>query len=93
MTGNTLIDGGLILALMVMVVLLLASSFRVIRGPSPADRLQAIDTMTTILIGIIVTLVLVQRSAFLIDVGIALAAFAFVGTLAIARYLSEGRLF
>ncbi len=49
--------------------------------------------MTTVLIGIIVVLVLVQRSPFLIDVGIALAAFAFVGTLAIARYLSEGRLF
>jgi multisubunit Na+/H+ antiporter MnhF subunit len=93
MSGNALIDGGLNLALGVMVILLLACSVRVIRGPSPADRLQAIDTLTTLLIGIIVILVLIQDSSFLIDVGIALAAFAFVGTVAIARYLSEGRMF
>jgi multisubunit Na+/H+ antiporter MnhF subunit len=93
MNGNPIIDFGLILALSVMVVLLLACTYRAIRGPSPVDRLQAIDTMTTLLIGIIILLVLVQRSALLIDVGIALAAFAFVGTVAISRYLSEGRLF
>ncbi len=93
MSGNPFIDGGLNLALVVMVILLLACSFRVLRGPSPADRLQAIDTMTAVLIGIIVALSLNQRSSLLIDVGIALAAFSVVGTLAIARYLSEGRLF
>jgi multisubunit Na+/H+ antiporter MnhF subunit len=93
MSGNVLIDGGLSLALAVMVVLLLACSYRALRGPSAADRVQAIDTMTTLLIGIIILLVLVQGSLLLIDVAIALAAFAFVGTVAIARYLSEGRLF
>ncbi len=93
MSGNPLIDISLNLALIVMVILLLACSFRVLRGPSPADRLQAIDTMTAVLIGIIVALSLNQRSTLLIDVGIALAAFSVVGTLAIARYLSEGRLF
>ena len=46
-----------------------------------------------VVIGIIVALSLNQRSTLLIDVGIALAAFSVVGTLAIARYLSEGRLF
>lgn len=93
MTGIAWVDGGIVLAMVVLVMLLAACSYRVVRGPSPSDRLQATDTITTVLIGIIVVLVLVQESAFLIDVGIALAAFAFVGTVAIARYLSEGRLF
>lgn len=88
-----LIDGGAQLALAVMVILLFISTYRIWRGENPADRLQAIDAATTILVGIIVVLAVTQRSSMLIDVGIALAALSFVGTVAIARYLSEGRVF
>lgn len=88
-----LIDAGAQLALAVMVVLLFISTYRIWRGENPADRLQAIDAATTILVGIIVVLAVTQRSSMLIDVGIALAALSFVGTVAIARYLSEGRVF
>lgn len=81
------------IALSVMIVLLLPCAYRVVVGPSPADRLQAIETTTTLLIGIIIILTLLQNSVLVIDVGIALAAFGFIATLAIARYLSEGRVF
>jgi multisubunit Na+/H+ antiporter MnhF subunit len=81
------------IALAVMVLLLLPTAWRALRGPSPSDRLQAVETATTLLIGIIVLLTMLQDSALFIDVGIALAALAFVATLAIARYLSEGRVF
>lgn len=81
------------IALGVMVALLLPCAYRVIAGPRPADRLQAIETTTTLLIGIVILLALVQRTAFVIDIGIALAAFSFVGTLAIARYVAERRMF
>lgn len=81
------------IALGVMILLLLPVAYRVIKGPTLADRLQATDLITTLLIGIIVLLALVQGSAFIIDVAIALAAFSFIGTIAIARYLSEGRVF
>jgi len=46
-----------------------------------------------LLIGIIVLLGLVQGSSLVIDVGIALAALSFVGTLAVARYISDGKVF
>lgn len=81
------------LALGILIVLLLPCAYRAVIGPSPADRLQAVETTTTLLIGIIILLTLLQDSALIIDVGIALAAFAFIATLAIARYLSEGRVF
>jgi multisubunit Na+/H+ antiporter MnhF subunit len=55
--------------------------------------LQAVDTITTLLIGIIVLLALVQRTSFIVDIALALAAFGFIGTVAIARYLGEGRVF
>jgi multicomponent Na+:H+ antiporter subunit F len=88
-----MVDTAVTLALIVMVVLLGACAYRVFRGPEPADRLQAIDAMTTVLIGVIVLLALVKQSALFIDLGIALAAFGFVATQAIARYISEGRVF
>jgi multisubunit Na+/H+ antiporter MnhF subunit len=81
------------IALVIMVLLLAACTWRVIVGPSPADRLQAIDTVIAVLVGIIVLLALVQGNAMIIDVGIALAAFGFVASIAIARYLAEGRMF
>lgn len=79
--------------LAILVLLLLPCAYRVYAGPNPADRLQAIDTTTILLIGIIVLLSLAQGIPFLIDIGIALSAFGFVGTLAISRYLAEGRVF
>jgi multicomponent Na+:H+ antiporter subunit F len=81
------------ITLIVLTLLLLPCAHRVLAGPSPADRLQAIETSTTLLIGIIVVLALLQGSSMIIDVAIALAAFGFISTLAISRYLSEGRVF
>ncbi len=81
------------IALTIMVLLLLPVAWRALVGPSTADRLQAIDSITTLLIGIIILLALLQGSSLVIDVALALAAFAFISTLAIARYLAEGRVF
>jgi multicomponent Na+:H+ antiporter subunit F len=80
-------------ALIVLVTLILPCAYRAAVGPSAADRLQAIDTITTLLIGIIVILALVRQEWMFVDIGIALAAFGFIATLALARYISEGKVF
>ena len=80
-------------ALVVLVVLILPCAYRVWIGPSAPDRLQAIDAITTLLIGIILVLALLRETAMFIDVAIAIAAFGFIGTLALARYISEGKAF
>ncbi|MFN8451935.1 MAG: monovalent cation/H+ antiporter complex subunit F [Anaerolineae bacterium] len=80
-------------ALVVLVVLILPCAYRVWVGPSAADRLQATDAITTLLIGIIIVLALLRDTAMYIDIAIALAAFAFIGTIALARYISEGKVF
>jgi multicomponent Na+:H+ antiporter subunit F len=79
-------------ALFVLIVLLLPCIYRLWQGPTSADRLQVIDTVTTLLIGIIVVLALVRADFMFVDIAIALAAFAFISTLALARYISEGRM-
>lgn len=80
-------------ALALLIFCLAPLMYRVIVGPTPADRLQALETFTTVLIAIVILLAVLQRAAWLIDIGIALAAFGFIAVLALARYLAEGRVF
>ncbi len=81
------------LILLALVLLLIPASYRVIVGPSLPDRLAAVDLITTLLVGIIVLLAVLEEATVVVDMAIALAAFAFIGTLSIARYISEGRYF
>lgn len=80
-------------ALALLVLLTLAATYRVIVGPEAADRLQAVDTITVLLIGMITLLAIIQDTSALVDAALALAAFSFVATVAIGRYLCEGRVF
>ena len=84
---------GIQAALLVLVILIVPCAYRAWIGPTAPDRLQAIDTITTLLIGIIIVLAVLRNTAMFVDVAIAIAAFAFVGTLALARYIAEGRAF
>lgn len=81
------------LVLLALVSLLIPASYRIIVGETLPDQLQAMDLVTTLLIGIIVMLALVEETEVFVDLAIALAAFAFISTISIARYISEGRVF
>jgi multicomponent Na+:H+ antiporter subunit F len=80
-------------ALVILVIALAFSTYRIWTGPSIMERLQALDLMGNILVGIVIVLGIVLQNHQIIDIGIALAAFSFVSTLAIARFISEGRFF
>lgn len=90
---SELVSIGAQIALIILIALLLPCTYRVFRGPRPAERLQALDLMTTLLIGIVIILAVVQRSSFVVDIALALAAFGFVSTLAIARYIASKKVF
>lgn len=80
-------------ALVLIVIALIPATYRIWTGPSAMERLQALDLTTTLFVGLIVVLGIVLENSLIIDIGIALAAFSFVSTLAIARFISEGRFF
>jgi multicomponent Na+:H+ antiporter subunit F len=65
---------------------------RAARGPSVADRMLAIDTLATVVLGMLVVLSMMTGLAYLMDIAIALALLGFVGTLALAKQV-EGRTF
>ncbi len=93
MIESAFVQAAIRLILLALVSLLIPASYRVIVGKTLPDRLQAVDLITTLLIGIIVMLALVEGAQVFVDMAIALAAFAFIGTISIARYISEGRVF
>lgn len=93
MIDSPFVQTSIQIILLVMVSLLIPASYRVVVGETLPDRLLSVDLITTLLIGIIVLLTLVEGSQTFIDIALALAAFAFIGTISIARYISEGRVF
>ncbi|MFO7320717.1 MAG: monovalent cation/H+ antiporter complex subunit F [Chloroflexota bacterium] len=80
-------------ALVILVITLILATYRIWRGPSAMERLQALDLTSSVLVAVIVVLGIVLRNSLIIDIAIALAAFSFVSTLAVARFISEGRFF
>jgi multisubunit Na+/H+ antiporter MnhF subunit len=90
---NKLILDILGFVLIAQTVMLAVCVRRVFIGPSQADRLQGVDTMNNIFLGMIIVLALRLNSPFFIDIALALGAFSFISTLAIARYIGQGRMF
>jgi len=80
-------------SLVILVLMIPVSFYRVWKGPKAADRLVGVDMITTLLVGIVILLSLTEGTNTTIDMGIVLAALAFAATLSIARYISEGRVF
>ena len=66
--------------------------FRVIRGPSIADRMVGIDIFGILVVGICAILTIQTGRSFILDIGIAWIILSFIGTLTLAKYLSGKKL-
>ena len=64
--------------------------YRVIVGPSPADRIVAVDILGVLTVGMLALLGLHYEQGFLMDVGLIWALLSFIASLAFAKIL-EGR--
>jgi multicomponent Na+:H+ antiporter subunit F len=74
-------------AVLAMGVLILLAAIRLIKGPTPADRVVALDAINTLVVASMIVLSVIYRQPIFIDVAIIYALLSFVGTLYIARYL------
>jgi multicomponent Na+:H+ antiporter subunit F len=80
-------------ALLIVVVLVLAmavSFLRLIRGPSLADRVVALDLVAVSGVGVMAAAAVAFDLVAFLDVGLLLALIGFVGTAAFARYIERG---
>lgn len=70
-----------------MVALMLLAMVRLIKGPTSADRVVALDAINTLVVAAMIVLGVVFHQFIFIDVAIIYALLSFVGTLYIAKYL------
>jgi len=68
----------------------LLCSVRAVLGPTAPDRVVAFDALTSLMVTVLVILGVLYEASFFLDVALVYAMLAFLGTLAIAKYL-EGR--
>ena len=64
--------------------------FRLIKGPTAADRAMALDTVTTVTTALLVVLGFVFKRYIYLDVSLVYAVLMFIGSVAIARFLEKG---
>ncbi|MFA5410982.1 MAG: monovalent cation/H+ antiporter complex subunit F [Candidatus Omnitrophota bacterium] len=75
-----------------LLICFLLSLFRILRGPTAADRSVATDILGILVIGFCAILAIYTHKDWYIDIAIAWALQSFIGTLALAKFL-EGRNF
>ena len=75
------------------VVLLLAALalviWRMAKGPTAADRVIAMDLMSMLVVAFLVTVSIIAPETSYLDVAIAYACIAFLGAVALARFISR----
>lgn len=77
-----------VVALLLLCALLLAT-LRALRGPSVADRVTALDLLGAIFMGACVMLAMLSQRELYLDVALAVAVVAFIGTIAFSRQIEE----
>jgi multicomponent Na+:H+ antiporter subunit F len=75
------------LALVVLLVSIGLALVRLIKGPQAADRIVALDLISILIVALVATYSIYSRETSFLDVAIAYALVAFLGTVALARFL------
>ena len=69
---------------------LLLCGWRLLRGPTMPDRVLALDTLYLAVVALVVMLGLRWQTPLLFEAALIVALLGFVGTVALARFLSRG---
>jgi multicomponent Na+:H+ antiporter subunit F len=75
--------------LILLLVGIFLAGIRLVKGPDPADRIMALDLISVLIVGFLAALSVYTRQSAVLDVAIAYALVAFLGTVALARWLER----
>ena len=85
-----IITWALNLASGMLVLALLLCGWRLLRGPSVADRILALDTLGINTVALVMLLGLRWQSTLLFEAALVIALLGFVATVALARFVARG---
>ena len=78
-----------IIAIVLISLSLILSMVRLVKGPTAADRVLALDTMSIIVTAALTLLAYYYQRYIYVDVALIYAVLGFVGVIIIARYLER----
>ena len=81
------------LALVAHLLLLGVAAWRVLRGENAVDRLLSVELVSVLALCVVLLTTLITGQSIYVDVALGLAALSFIGTLALAKYLADQRMF
>ncbi len=85
------LGGALVFATFCLILALLAAAFRIVIGPTLADRVVALDFVSMIVVVFLVVFKLLSGVDAYMYAAIALALIAFLATVAFAHYIERSR--
>lgn len=83
----------LYVSLIVHIVLIGISVWRVWRGENIIDRLMGADLIGTLTLGVLVLIALFEKNSIFIDVAVGLVALGYVSIIALAKYIADEQMF
>ena len=90
--GPRFLEWSIQIAYLAIMISFALTVYRLLRGPTPADRIVALDMLALLGIGFIGVFSIATREYAFLDVAIALALVGFLATVAFARYVYRGAL-
>jgi multicomponent Na+:H+ antiporter subunit F len=87
MTGNLFLAGACQAAMVMLLTAMAMLLWRLAKGPVAADRVSAMDLMSVLVVAFLVVLSIYTGKTTYLDVAIAYACIAFLGTIALARFI------
>ena len=87
MTATGFLDLATAVALALLAISFLLLVVRLVRGPSLADRVLALDSLVAIGIGFVAVVAIKTDYSLYVDVAIALGLVGFLATVALARFI------
>ncbi len=70
-----------------------AAAWKVLRGENVVARLTGLDLASTLTIAVLVIISIIRENSIFIDVAIAAAALGYLSTVALAKYISDQKVF
>jgi multicomponent Na+:H+ antiporter subunit F len=80
-------------ALVWMTLLLAVCVFETVRARTDLMRVLALDTLALVLVAVLALYSTTEDVSYYLDAALAIALLSFLGTMAAARYHSEGKIF
>ncbi|WP_215142110.1 Na(+)/H(+) antiporter subunit F1 [Exiguobacterium qingdaonense] len=89
---TNLLDILIYISLSILLLAMLMMLYRVVKGPTTADRVIALDSIGIALISVVALLSILLDTTLYFEVILLLSILAFIGTVAFSKFLERGEI-